>query len=57
MLEKECIAALAIVRPHLSVIAPTLLEQTATKVGNAVSQNKLTFYLKGHAKEFTYDAF
>lgn len=57
MLEKECIAALAIVRPHLSVIAPTLLEQTATKVGNAVSQNKLTFFLKGDAKEFVYNAF
>lgn len=43
MLEKECIATLAIVRPHLSVIAPTLLEQTGAKVGNAVSQNKLIF--------------
>lgn len=41
MLEKEGIAALAIVRAHLSVIAPTLLERTEPKLGNAVSQNKL----------------
>lgn len=57
MLEKECIAALAVVRPHLSVIAPALLEQTAAKVGNAVPQNKLIFYLKGDAEEFTYNSF
>lgn len=57
MLEKECIATLAIVRPHLSVIAPTLLEQTGAKVGNAVSQNKLIFYLKEDAEEFNYNTF
>lgn len=55
MLEKECIAALAIVRPHLSVRVSALLEQTGAKVGNAVSQNKLTFYLKDGAEEFTYN--
>lgn len=41
MLEKECVAALAIVRPHLSVRASALLEQTGAKVGNAVSQINL----------------
>lgn len=55
MLEKEYIAALAIVRPHLSVRVSALLEQTGAKVGNAVSQNKLTFYLKDGAEEFTYN--
>lgn len=55
MLEKECIAALAIVKPHLSVRVSALLEQTGAKVGNAVSQNKLTFYLKDGAEEFTYN--
>lgn len=54
MLEKGYIAALAIVRPHLSVRASTLLEQTGAKVGNAVSQSKLIFYLKEDAEEFTY---
>lgn len=55
MLEKEYIAALAIVRPHLSVRVSALLEQTGAKVGNAVSQNKRTFYLKDGAEEFTYN--
>lgn len=54
--KKEYTAALAVVRPHLSVTAPTLLEQTAAKVGNTISQNEVIF-LKEDTEELTHSAF
>lgn len=54
---KKCIAVLVIVRPDISVIDQTLLEQTAVKVGNAAFQHELIFQLKEDDEEFTYSAF